>query len=306
MKKLLFIIPVFLVLAGCWPYSYSSYQWVRYESIGPYEGDIPKDSTIYRTGDTATVLDPGTLTLGEGYTLAGWYIYDGTRLYQPGDTITVNGGITFSAVWKYQGEDYKFDVNDAETEATLTRYIGPESYHSYILRTIPIPDTVGENHLPVTGIADGVFRNTRVSELTLPVHLKSIGFEAFSRHSLNSIVIPDSVTAIGDLAFQGNYLLSRLELGSGLETIGAYAFKDNALTNVVIPPGVTRIGNGAFQGNEIIQIEIGDSVAIEDERSMGNHGKSFQIFYTIDKGSTAGLYKYDKDAWQKFTADAAP
>ena len=57
---------------------------------------------------------------------------------------------------------------------------------------------------PVTAIGQYVFNDTRVKRLVLPGTLRSIGYRAFSEQKeLRSLVIPPSVTAIDETAFDG-------------------------------------------------------------------------------------------------------
>jgi hypothetical protein len=291
MKKLLALLPITLILLGCPPYGYL--HRVYYDSPGTYTGALPVDTREYQTGETAVILGQGTLSRGEDYTFEGWNTYLHSQLYKAGDEITMDSDFWFTAVWKYLGEDYKFELNEAKTEATITEYVNPSSEYSYKLA---LPDVLGG--LPVTAIAEGVFDRMWVSELTLPIHLKSIGFQAFSNNNLSSVAIPGSVAGIGAFAFENN-CLSTLDLGSGLAGIGPYAFRNNSLRDVAIPAGVASIGEGAFQGNDITVIEIGANVDIKDERSMGSKGKSFRSFYA-EKGKASGLYKYSGGTWQRY------
>ncbi|MCP4850019.1 MAG: leucine-rich repeat domain-containing protein [Verrucomicrobiaceae bacterium] len=86
--------------------------------------------------------------------------------------------------------------------------------------------------------------------------------------SLTSIIIPDSVTSIGDLAFDLCAGLTSVTIGNGVINIGEYAFRGvHALTNITIPDSVTSIGNNAFQSSQgLIGITIGNGVT-----SIGNN-----------------------------------
>ena len=67
--------------------------------------------------------------------------------------------------------------------------------------------------------------------------------------SLSEIVIPSSVTSIGDGAFSCCHSLSEIDIPSSVTSIGDHAFSGcDSLSEIVIPSGVTSIGNYAFSG----------------------------------------------------------
>ena len=73
-----------------------------------------------------------------------------------------------------------------------------------------------------------------------------IGDSAFSRSGITEIIIPDSVTSIGDYAFYCCTGLESIELPDSVTTIGEGAFYCAALESVYIPDSVTSIGERAF------------------------------------------------------------
>ena len=87
-----------------------------------------------------------------------------------------------------------------------------------------------------------------LSEIVIPSSVTSIGDDAFSRcHSLSEIVIPSSVTSIGDHAFSGCDSLSEIVIPSSVTSIGDWAFSNcDSLSEIVIPSSVTSIGDSAF------------------------------------------------------------
>jgi BspA type Leucine rich repeat region (6 copies) len=88
-----------------------------------------------------------------------------------------------------------------------------------------IPGTT--NGYPVTSIASNAFLN---------------------RFTLKSVTIPDSVTNIGDYAFDLCSSMTNFTFGTGLTSIGVQSFiLCSSLTSITIPDSVTTIGNGAFQ-----------------------------------------------------------
>ena len=91
------------------------------------------------------------------------------------------------------------------------------------------------------------FRNQKIESYIIPNSVTDIGNSAFSNcSSLSNIVIPDSVTAIGNFAFWGCSSLSNIVIPDSVTAIGDYAFYYCSLSNIVIPDSVTAIGICAF------------------------------------------------------------
>lgn len=77
----------------------------------------------------------------------------------------------------------------------------------------------------VTGIADGAFYNSKVAE----------------------VVMPNSVTKIGEEAFLGCDNLVNVTLSLSIKEIPRECFLGTGLVNIVLPEGVEKVGYGAFQ-----------------------------------------------------------
>lgn len=77
----------------------------------------------------------------------------------------------------------------------------------------------------------------------------SIGNVAFGTCSLTSVIIPNSVTSIGDSAFRECKNLTSVIIPDGVTSInyGAFSYCEN-LASVTIPASVTSIGKNVFNG----------------------------------------------------------
>ena len=102
-----------------------------------------------------------------------------------------------------------------------------------------------------------------LTSLVIPDSVTNIGDYAFSGcRSLTSLVIPDSVTSIGDYAFWNCRSLTGIVIPDSVTSIGDNAFEYCfSLSNLIIPDSVTSIGDGAFVGcNSLSSVVISDSV----------------------------------------------
>ena len=92
--------------------------------------------------------------------------------------------------------------------------------------------------------------------------ITSIGYLAFNRGDIKRIIIPDSVTTIGDYAFSNCQNITSVNIPNSVTTVGENAFKGcSSLTSVTIPNSVTSIGDYAFYNcTSLTSITIPDSV----------------------------------------------
>jgi hypothetical protein len=120
------------------------------------------------------------------------------------------------------------------------------------------------------------YRNA-VQKVEIGNSVTSIGDNAFnSCYNLASVSIPDGVTSIGDNAFNSCYNLASVSIPDGVTSIGSYAFGNcRSLASVSIPDGVTSIGNNAFSGcYNLASVSIPDGVT-----SIG--GSAFSSCYCL-------------------------
>jgi len=127
-----------------------------------------------------------------------------------------------------------------------------------------------------------------------------IGKDAFHENKFTSVVIPDSVKIIENMAFFGSWdnvneiplgMISNLVIGKNVTTIGDRVFENNLLSRIIIPDSVTSIGINAFADNPVMSISIGANVKLGDNNTNGILGKStgFNTAYA-NNNNRAGNY----------------
>ena len=163
--------------------------------------------------------------------------YAGKVYANPGDEGITDDGI-------------KYQVNGDGVTVTLTGFEAPEGFKQG--QVLELPDKV--NGLTVTDIGDEAFKDGsdkyKWTGVVFPKDLKTIGAGAFryDGYLSGTLVIPNSVTSIGNEAFYYCDGLSGLVLSNSLQTIGNSAFYSctGFTGELKLPTTLTVIGELAF------------------------------------------------------------
>ena len=168
------------------------------------------------------------------------------------------------------------DENNVAVTGVFT-YKGGSTYVSIGIYEgeIVIPPTITNNgkNYSVTSIGSSAFQYQNVISIMIPNSVTSIGNFAFSSCSdLTSISIPNSVKSIGNYAFSSSSGLTSISIPNSVKSIGEYAFYGcRGLTSISIPNSVTSIGRGAFDDCiSLISIKVESGNAIYDSRNNCN------------------------------------
>jgi len=129
----------------------------------------------------------------------------------------------------------------------------------------------GEEGVYVTGIGERVFEgNTSLKAFYVPhsERFTDIGAYAFADSALETIHLFDTITDIGEGAFQNCASLVAITLPDSLERIGANAFSGSGITTLVIPAGVDA-EPGAFEGIPVEGLRFAKDASDEEIAALG-------------------------------------
>ncbi len=222
-----------------------------------------------------------SVTIGNGVTSIGSYafFYCGALT-----SVTIGNGVT--SIGKSAFSDC-----DALTSITIpdsVTSIGKSAFSDCDALTEITVDADNPNYSSLDGNLYNKNRTTLIqyaigkseTSFTIPDSVTSIGDKAFERcYALTEITIPDSVTSIGERAFYYCSALTEITIPDSVTSIGDEAFYYcDALTSVTIGNGVTSIGKSAFcDCDALTSITIPDSVTSIGDDAFSNCSKLTSI-----------------------------
>ncbi len=136
---------------------------------------------------------------------------------------------------------FSYELNPSTKEATIIKYTGSDA-------DVKIPSVF--SGFTVTKIASTAFKNTLISSVLLPNTITEIGNSAFEGcSSLTSFILPSSVTSLGTDLFRDCTSLEKFYFNPYISTLPNNMFVGcTSLSNVKLNPAVMYIGSGAFYG----------------------------------------------------------
>ena len=152
----------------------------------------------------------------------------------------------------------------------------------------------------LTSINEGTFNGCKsLSTIEIPETVTSIGDSAFSGSGISSIIIPDSVTRIGN-AFGGCKNLKSITIPKNVKIIDYYTFWGAGLENIVILGNVESIGEHALLCDNLKSITIYSTEPPELYGSGSDNGGIPSTIQTI-KVPQGYLEVYEQAAgWSSF------
>ncbi|MEG0249849.1 MAG: leucine-rich repeat protein [Peptostreptococcus sp.] len=148
-------------------------------------------------------------------------------------------------------EHMKWTTSDFSYEgSTITGYSESGKNKFKVNKELIIPNTTPSGE-KVTAIGNKAF------EVTDGIILSTDTIE--SPEGLTSVIIPETVTSIGDLAFKYNSLRN-INFPKDLNHIGTLAFNGNQLQEILIPDSVNSMGTGVFSLNPTKKAKLSKSM----------------------------------------------
>jgi len=145
-----------------------------------------------------------------------------------------------------------YDYTETNGKITITRYKGAGG-------NVTIPSNIGGK--PVIGFGNAFAGNKNITGVIIPDSVTSIGQQAFNNcTNLTSVNLGNSVTNIGDMVFYNCTSLISVIIPDSVTNIGDAAFSRTGLTSVNIPNSVTSIGSSFKDCTSLVNVTIGNGV----------------------------------------------
>ena len=153
-------------------------------------------------------------------------------------------------------------LNDKYNTAAVVKYDGTSA-----------EVVLGVDGYGVTQINDNVFKDSSLKSIVIPDSVTSIGeYTFYNCTQLESVTFSNALVSIGKYAFAFCTKLESITLSNTLVSIGEYAFaRCESLTSVEIPDSVNEIGTMAFNNClSMTNVIISSSATRIGERAFSN------------------------------------
>lgn len=165
------------------------------------------------------------------------------------------------ADWEITEEEITTEETTTEVTTTYTTVVRTEM-------TPPDPLAMIKSEENADGVTITSFRWTCEETVEIPAKINGkpvteIAEKAFKYCYADAVLLPDTVTKIGDRAFEGCAYLQSMTLPKACVSIGEAAFSGcKALETVALPDNVQDIGQDAFADTPFLSQQTGDAVIL--------------------------------------------
>lgn len=176
---------------------------------------------------------------------------------------------------------YNASSDSADGYSQVTVNVPPTLFRKLVDRSIT---TVTADDLAgVTEIGGCAFYSSRISSITIPNTVRSIGTTCFRYcTSLANINIPDSVETIAGNCFRDCPYLTIVTIGTGITSIGDGAFRDDSYLEVLTikattPPTLSTVNSlSGTNPNLVIYVPAGSVNAYKTATNWSSYASRIQ------------------------------
>lgn len=181
--------------------------------------------------------------------------------------LVAGSDVVIPPVINVQGTDYRvtsiqsdaFVNNTCVQTVTLSTNITSVSYSLFTGCTGLTGFDVQANH-PTYSATNGALCSKDGSQLllypygrsdafTIPNGVTTVGANAFRESRISEVTLPTNVATVGNYAFYGCSQLTAVHFSIGLQTIGEWSFSSTKVAELILPEGLISVGYGAFRFN---------------------------------------------------------
>ena len=173
---------------------------------------------------------------------------------------------------------YKCEKLESIALPTKLITISNQAFESCIaLTSINLPNTL-------TTIGENVFETSGLASILIPKSVTRVGNKAFYKCTKLAVATFEENSALiylGNRAFEGTAIESMTTLPSGLLMLNDGTFANcKQLITVIIPDGVSEIGDHAFDGCiKLENVTIGNHVSVISHHAFGQCSNLYEITY---------------------------
>lgn len=130
-----------------------------------------------------------------------------------------------------------------------------------------------------TTLGHHVFKNCPLAEVTFPNSLTSIGEYAFENTKLNTVDLSNTqITSLPNGSFYDCEQLSDVKLPKTLTDIGNNAFFCSVIASITFPPSLQKIGDWAFQGAKFANVVIPTNCNTIEQGAFSDNANLTTVF----------------------------
>jgi hypothetical protein len=171
-------------------------------------------SCFYGSAITTINIPPSVKTIGN-------WAFQNAKLTE----VVIPSSVTSIGKWAFGYENGNPALQSVIIEANITEIPECCFYLQTKLTSISLPEGI-------TSIGDDAFNQCKITSLTLPASLKTIGARAFSNNGITQLTIPDKVETIENDAFAYNSI-DNIDFPATLVSLHATAFKWKSMNEVI-------------------------------------------------------------------------